>query len=275
MEAPASPRAAVFTDLDGTLLDAASYSWEPAVPALDALRRRRIPVVACTSKTARELAALAAEIGLLAPAVVENGAAIAWSLAEDEPAEAFAAGYAELREALVAARRELALPLTGFGDVDTDGVVHKTGLPPEAAERARARVGDEPFWSGRPLHESEVSRLAARFAAAGLQLTSGGRFFHVHGKCDKGSAVRRILARWPACRTTAGFGDAANDVPLLGAVQARFAVRRPDGSVDPALAAVPGVRVLSAAGPLGLREGVALWLRALEAEPKGDAGDAA
>ena len=255
-----TPRAAVFTDLDGTLLDAASYSWEPAQPALAELRRLGIPVVACTSKTARELTDLAQEIGLSSPAVVENGAAIAWSLDEDEPPEAFAASYATLRDTFAAARRELALPLTGFGDVDAAGVVRVTGLPLAAAERARARVGDEPFWSERELQESEVSRLAARFAAAGLTLTRGGRFFHLHGKSDKGSAVRRILQRWTECRHTAGFGDAANDVPLLLAVRSRFAVRRPDGSVSADLAAVPEVRVLDAAGPEGFAEGVALWL---------------
>lgn len=259
MDTPAAPRAAVFADLDGTLLDAASYAWEPAAPALEALRRRGAALVACTSKTVLELAELAPRMGLAPPAVVENGAGIAWSFA-GEPPEAFAAGYPALREALAAARRELALPLVGFGDVDAADVAKMTGLPRDAAERARARAGDEPFWSGRPLRESEVSRLAAHFAAAGLQLTRGGRFLHLHGKCDKGSAVRRILARWPLCRTTAGFGDAANDSSLLRAVQTRFAVRRPDGGVDPDLAAVPGVRVLSAAGPLGFREGVALWL---------------
>ena len=272
MEAATSPRAAVFTDLDGTLLEAASYSWEPALAALEALRRRGTPVVACTSKTARELAALAPRIGLAPPAVVENGAAIAWSFADEEPAEAFAAAYPALRTALLAARRELALPLTGFGDLDASGIARVTGLPQDDAERARVRVGDEPFWSGRPLRESEVSRLEAHVAAAGLRLTRGGRFFHLHGKCDKGAAVRRILARWPSCRVTAGFGDAANDVSLLEAVQARFAVRRPDGGVDPDLAAVPGVRVLSAAGPLGFHEGVQLWLAESEAGGSESAG---
>jgi mannosyl-3-phosphoglycerate phosphatase len=237
-----TPRAAVFTDLDGTLLDAVSYSWEPE---------------------------LAPQIGLSPPAIVENGAAIAWSLEDDDPPEAFAASYDELRDAFVTARRELALPLTGFGDVDTAGVVKATGLPSAAAERAKARVGDEPFWSERQLQESEISRLAARFAAAGLTLTRGGRFFHLHGKSDKGAAVRRILKRWPECRQTAGFGDAANDVPLLLAVRSRYAVRRPDGSVSTDLAAVPEVHVLESAGPEGFAEGAALWLAERHTSPDG------
>lgn len=33
----------VFTDLDGTLLDHDTYSWEAARPALDRLKRQQVP----------------------------------------------------------------------------------------------------------------------------------------------------------------------------------------------------------------------------------------
>jgi predicted mannosyl-3-phosphoglycerate phosphatase (HAD superfamily) len=36
---------AVFTDLDGTLLDARTYAWEAARPAINRLRERKIPWV--------------------------------------------------------------------------------------------------------------------------------------------------------------------------------------------------------------------------------------
>ena len=60
----------VFSDLDGTLLDHDSYSFEAAKPALAALVERAIPVVPSTSKTLVELEKLSVEIGL-------SGAAIA------------------------------------------------------------------------------------------------------------------------------------------------------------------------------------------------------
>src|SRR5262245_16745201 len=65
----------VFTDLDGCLLDEHTYSWERARPALEALRARGVPLLLCSSKTRSEMEALARELGLAWPYVVENGGA--------------------------------------------------------------------------------------------------------------------------------------------------------------------------------------------------------
>ena len=46
--------AAIFSDLDGTLLDHDTYGYEPARPALALLGRKNIPLILCSSKT-REL----------------------------------------------------------------------------------------------------------------------------------------------------------------------------------------------------------------------------
>src|SRR4030095_2019373 len=37
----------VVTDVDGCLLDAATYSWDAARPAIEALKQRGIPLVLC------------------------------------------------------------------------------------------------------------------------------------------------------------------------------------------------------------------------------------
>ena len=50
-------RLLVFTDLDGTLLDYDTYAFDAAEPALDRLRRERIPFVLCSSKTRAEIEA--------------------------------------------------------------------------------------------------------------------------------------------------------------------------------------------------------------------------
>ena len=70
-------RAVVFTDLDGTLLDHDSYAWTAAAPALDALKQAGVPLVLASSKTAAEIAALHAELGLgRTPAIVKKGAGL-------------------------------------------------------------------------------------------------------------------------------------------------------------------------------------------------------
>ena len=65
----------VFTDLDGTLLDAETYSWEPARPALELLAAQAVPWVMVSSKTRAEMEELRAELHHAHPYVVENGAA--------------------------------------------------------------------------------------------------------------------------------------------------------------------------------------------------------
>ncbi len=65
----------IFTDMDGTLLDHHTYSFEAAKPTLTSLAERNIPVIPTTSKTFVELLELRETIGLTGPFIVENGAA--------------------------------------------------------------------------------------------------------------------------------------------------------------------------------------------------------
>ena len=66
----------IFTDMDGTLLDHDTYSFEAARPTLASLKEQNIPVIPTTSKTYAELIVLRDTIGLDGPFIVENGAAI-------------------------------------------------------------------------------------------------------------------------------------------------------------------------------------------------------
>jgi mannosyl-3-phosphoglycerate phosphatase len=65
----------VFTELDGTLLDHQTYSWDPARSALALLSRHKIPWMIVTSKTRAEVEVLRTELGNEHPFIVENGGA--------------------------------------------------------------------------------------------------------------------------------------------------------------------------------------------------------
>ena len=69
-------RLLVFTDLDGTLLDHESYSFEPALPALAVLKEKNIPLVLCTSKTRAEIELFRIQLKNIHPFISENGGAI-------------------------------------------------------------------------------------------------------------------------------------------------------------------------------------------------------
>jgi len=70
------PLRLIFTDLDGTLLDAETYSWQEAGEALDLCRRHRVPVILASSKTRAEIEILRDRMMLSDPFISENGGGI-------------------------------------------------------------------------------------------------------------------------------------------------------------------------------------------------------
>lgn len=265
----------VFSDLDGTLLDHDTYDWTPARPALELLAQRGVPVVLCSSKTRMEMRALARDMHLDAPLIVENGGGVwlpvSWEAHLPDEARPVDDGWlvvlgtrtARLRPVLADVAAAAGTTLRGFGDMPVEEVASRTGLPLELAALAAQREFSEPF-----VAESDVSmeRLDAVARHHGLQVTRGGRFFHLIGPSDKGRAVR-IVSGWlgaGAVGTTLGFGDAPNDLPLLLAVDTAVIVPRPDGTPHPALvAALPHARIAPAPGPQGWNAAALEWMEGL------------
>lgn len=213
----------VFSDLDGTLLDHHSYDWSPAIPAMQALREIGGGLVLASSKTGAELSHLRAEMGWEDfPAIVENGAGL---LEPGAMPETDGGDYAQIRAALDALPTDLRAFYTGFGDMDVDGVVAATGLAPEAASLARARVFSEPgTWVG---DDAGLSDFLAALAGHGISARRGGRFLTLSMGRTKADATNEVLARYrPA--TSMGLGDAPNDVEMLQTCDIGIIITNPD-----------------------------------------------
>jgi mannosyl-3-phosphoglycerate phosphatase len=262
-----SSRFLVFSDLDGTLLDHATYSFAPARPALEALRKKGIPLVFCTSKTRAETERIRVALGNGDPFITENGAAIympAGYFPADDPesipdggylVRSFGTPYGEIRRVLEKIRARVAPSIRGFGDMSASEVAAACGFSLAEAEAAKMREFDEPFLSG-DAESLEAVQGAAR--EAGLQVVAGGRFRHLVGDNDKGRAVRTlagIFERALGPATTVGLGDSLNDEPMLRSVDVPVLVRKPDGRHDPAVR-VPGLVRAPGIGPDGWREAV-------------------
>src|SRR6266545_4005865 len=67
---------AIFSDLDGTLLNPQTYSFEPAKAALQLVEQQGVPLVFCTSKTRAEVEYWRRLTENRHPFVVENGGAV-------------------------------------------------------------------------------------------------------------------------------------------------------------------------------------------------------
>jgi len=264
----------VFTDLDGCLLDSVTYTYEPAAPALEALRAQGIPLVLVSSKTRAEIEPLRKQLDHHDPFIVENGAAVFVPRGLfDFPLERARARtsydvielglpYGMLRDVLKQIEKNVATPLRGFGDLSIDEIVQVTGLSRQDAFLAKQREYDEPYiLEGPPALIEEVCR---QIVVRGLRWTKGGRLFHLTGDNNKGQAATLLLRCYQRQQRlhgqgerieTVGIGDSINDAPLLAVVDHPILVQKPDGSYDPDIH-IPGMTRAPGIGPIGWNHAV-------------------
>jgi len=208
-------------------------------------------VLLATSKTRAEIASLERRLGLRVPAAVEGGAGL-WF--PPRKVLRLAAPYAVARRAFVAWRRREGIGARGFGDATAAEIAKLTGLTGPEAARAKRREFDEPFWFEGPPPRAALARLRALARGKGLVLSRGGRFFHLHGRCDKGRALACMLREIGERRARVlAFGDSPHDVPMLRRADFPFVVPKPGGRPDPEVVRrIPRARIAPAAGPRGV-----------------------
>lgn len=226
-------RLVIFSDLDATLLDHQTYSYQAALPALKKVKKRGIPVVLCTSKTRAEAEAVAGRLGLQHPFIVENGGAI--FIPEDYFPESvyrsaglrtfkkdnyrviqFGTSYRRLRLALKVIEKKTGRKLIGFGDLGAGEIARVTGLSLGKAELARRREYDEPFFlENSPKFEliKEAERQGKRkimktacIHKAQVRGTIPGRSRGIEGSVEQDKLFRKIkeIARSQGLKITAG-----------------------------------------------------------------------
>lgn len=258
----------VFTDLDGTLLDEDSYSFAAATPALARLRELRIPLIAATSKTLTEAMAINTAMGNPHPCIIENGSAVCAPVGYfPEPlAGGDSRGYEVVRcgpdyrwltAELGRLRDEEGYRFTGFADMSDATVARLTNLTSSAAHNARQRLASEPLvWQDS---REALDRFGEELRRRGLRLLRGGRFWHVLGLADKGTAMDWLVGVYRrnglARPITAALGDSPNDLDMLRTADVPVAIRRKDGS-HLALSGKQGARLSDQAGPEGWNSSV-------------------
>lgn len=231
-------RIIVATDLDGTLLDHYSYSWQAAKESLAYLAERQIPIVINTSKTFAEVVQLQQELAIDAAFIVENGSAIYVSkdsaLAahfDDFDAQfkrkVFGLERSDIVSILHALRDQHGFQFEGYADWQVDDVIAHTGLSEQNAKLSLTRQFSEPLvW-----HDSEASfdTFSAYIQQSELRLIRGGRFIHTLGQVNKGKSLtelQSILYPNEACSLIC-LGDSHNDLDMLNIADVPVFVRSP------------------------------------------------
>ena len=246
----------VFTDLDGTLLDHATYDWAPARPALKSLRERGHWLVLASSKTAAEIAPLRAELGFVhCPAIVENGAGV---LAPGDAAARFDdSDRRRILQALDGLPVSLRARFAGFHDWRIAEISERTGLATDAARQAATREYTEPgIWNGPP---DQLEAFTQTLQDAGIVAQQGGRFLTLSFGTTKASRMTEIVAEQRTSEgnvLTVALGDAPNDIEMLEQADKGFIVRNDSHQgIPPRDGEKSGTIVRSSApGPSGWNE---------------------
>jgi len=260
----------IFTDLDGTLMDHDTYEFQEAEAALEVLRGQSIPVIICSSKTRAEIEACRRRMGVKAPFIVENGAAIFvprdmlnlrgenFVARGDYHVLELGAPYAVLRNTWEAIKGAEKFRMRGFSEMSVEEIGELTGLSIEEARLAAMREYSEPFVFFDTAER--LQRFERLVAQRGLQMTKGGRFYHLLGESDKGKAVqvlKKLYAQtYPRTKLWAvGLGDSANDIPMLKQVDLPVVIRKKTGQWEDLQGIGPVVRSAKP-GPKGWSEEV-------------------
>ena len=270
----------IYTDLDGTLLDFTTYSFEVSAETVFQLKELNIPLIFCSSKTRVEQEVYRNALKLDTPFIVENGSAILipenffdfdpnveevsnYQINKSENYQAVLLGQsaAYVRTIIADAREKAGITPRGYADISIEEIMQLTGLSREAAQRAATRDYSETLLKGTTAG-AEWDHFLHLLDQKGLQCVSGGKFHTVMGKgSDKGKAVsllNNLLRKKYGEIQTVGLGDSANDLPLLAAVDLPFLVQKPSGKWQE----VNDTRIkkVDAVGPAGFKLAIGTFL---------------
>ena len=261
----------IFTDLDGTLADYHTYSIEPALPALDALKKNNIPLIICSSKTRAEIEKFRLRLDNTHPFISENGGAIfvpidyfsyeipftrkdfKYSIIE------FGTPYHKIRGTLQKIKSRFPDTVRGFGDLSAQEVANICELSPDEGFLAKEREYDEPFILEDKTILEKIREIANEDH---LQIIKGGRFYHLIGENDKGTAVSFLTDIYRREHThiqTIAIGDSQNDLFMLQVVDYPVLVQKPGGNYDQTIS-LDNLIYASGIGPAGWNAAVSKLL---------------
>jgi len=235
----------IFSDLDGTLLDYHTFSFESALPALNRIKSENIPLILVSSKTRRELVLYQDKLGLTdLPFVVENGSAIYTPIGYFEDLEGSEISGDNDRYSLGKTYHEIELILTeisekhgytirGFHNANREEVKKKTGLSGDELQMALTREFSIPLFFDRTAEQI----LKDEIENYDLQILFGGRFMHLLSRVDKGEAMKILMAGYKEQTgrhdlQSIAIGDSLNDFAMLAAADLAILVKKHDGSYE-------------------------------------------
>lgn len=264
----------VVTDLDGTLLDHYSYSWEAALPAIAQLKTREIPIIINTSKTFNEVKKISEQLELDAPFIVENGSALYFpkqfvadhdlvlsnsSVLEDHYQIIFGEERSTIIDIIYGLRATHDFKFSGYSDWSLEEIQEKTGLDASSAAASVDRHFSEPLiWEDT---EYALTKFQYLLSKHNLSTLKGGRFLHILGETNKAKPIvflEQLLS--PSSKEKLSLiclGDSQNDAEMLAVADFPVWVKSPKADYPKHLGANQAMYT-QLLGPAGWNEAINL-----------------
>ncbi|MGH1485211.1 MAG: HAD-IIB family hydrolase [Cellvibrionaceae bacterium] len=231
----------IVTDLDGTLLDHHTYSFDAAVLSLKKLEEHNIPVIINSSKTATEIENLRLTLNNRHPFITENGSGIIipdtyfprkpkeaeqwksyWEITLGKPRKHLIDGLKSLPEHFNHCYR-------AYHQSSAEDIMEMTGLSKKESMLSLDRRYTEPLqWLGNP---SERNQFFGHIHKQHIHYTEGGRFIHLMGHTNKGSATTWLSRHYEKevhqTVKVIALGDGKNDIDMLKAADIAIVIRSP------------------------------------------------
>ena len=235
----------IFSDLDGTLLDEDTYSFQEATEAIEFLKEKEIPLILCSSKTRFEIELYREKMDIMAyPFISENGGAIFipktklnlssfdYKIINSYQVIEIGKPYNIIKRRFQDIVNRLNLQIKGFSQMKPKEIAKLSGLSLEEAKLAVQREYSEPFIFKND--KDKFFLLEEEIKKYGFNLTKGGKFYSISWGSDKGKGVRILNAIYQQTYPyktiiSVGIGDSPNDIPMLKEVDVPVVVRRKSG----------------------------------------------
>ncbi len=253
----------IFTDLDGTLLDHETYSFEGAIEALSLIKSKNIPLIIVTSKTSTEVLDVQEQLGISHPFIVENGGAVFFpeqfanlvGLDCEKQNNFYVKTVGAEREEILDFLEPLKtrFKIRSFVDFSDDELSKLMDMSVGEVQKSKKREFSEPFIFLED-EEQNFNLLTEKALESGFKILKGGRFYHLVSRLqDKGEAVKIVKEAYNLKNggfdKSIGIGDSMNDYEMLKHVDIPVLVEKKNGTYENIH--LPGLIKAGAAGPEG------------------------
>jgi len=241
----------IFSDLDATLLDHNTYSFQEALPALQLIRKRKIPLILSSSKTYDEMIVIRTELSNHDPFIYENGSGIYF----EGNKVSLGISHSEISNLLQDLKKRFSF--ISFYELGPERIQKETGLDIYASERAYRREFTEPLiWKDSTQNLIIFKQLLQQ---NNLTAAQGGRFLTISSPKNKGDALLWVKKRYESIAklkiTTIGLGDSENDINMLDCADNAIIVRHPK-KLPPNINGHASLIITDAIGPKGWNEAI-------------------